>query len=69
MATSLPTEPGFYWWRKNAMRVWRMIQVIDYGGGQLMTYDVETHEWSGRSIDAWREYDVIGEWIAISKPQ
>jgi hypothetical protein len=69
----LPSEEGFYWWRENPERTWRMVQVVDFASSvedkaHLMTYDVQNHSWSGRSLKGWAEYFPIGEWLHVRLP-
>jgi hypothetical protein len=67
----LPTEAGFYWWRENKESAWRMVQAVDFGvedKSQLMTYDVQNHAWSGRSLNAWKAFFPIGEWCHVTEP-
>lgn len=66
--TQLPDKAGFYWWRKNEKDEWRMVQIVDFGGGMLCAYDIEFQKWSGRSMEAWKKHDPSGYWIAIEKP-
>jgi hypothetical protein len=69
--TTLPEAAGFYWWRENKESAWRMVQVVDFGvddKSQLMTYDVQNHAWSGRSLNAWRAFFPIGEWAQVNEP-
>jgi len=71
---TLPTEPGFYWWRTEPRQKWRMVHVRQLGdvrpGGQpyLEACDVEFHRWSGRSLDLWVKFWPVGEWIHCPKP-
>lgn len=67
--TSLPTLPGFYWWRESAAFPYRMVHIIDFGDGRLTSYDVQRAAWGGRSLDAWREHFPIGEWQRILTPE
>lgn len=68
MATNLPTDPGFYWWRKTTLREWRLVQVIDLGAGRLMSFDIECSSFKDRPIEDWEEFEVIGHWQKITKP-
>lgn len=51
ISKQLPTNPGFYWWRLNSEKPWRMVRVVLFGepskSFRLMTYDVQEHEWCG----------------------
>jgi hypothetical protein len=68
----LPEMPGFYWWRETPCREWRMVQIVDYtpkaDRRHLRAYDVEMGDWRGRSIDIWAEFDPVGEWLPVPKP-
>jgi hypothetical protein len=69
----LPSEEGFYWWRENPERTWRMVQVVDFASGvedkaRLMTYDVQNYSWSGRSLKGWADHFPIGEWLHVPMP-
>jgi hypothetical protein len=67
-AFELPTKCGFYWWREDATKDWRLVEVMDFGSGRFMTYDLDECEWSGRSLEIWREGFPIGEWRYIVPP-
>lgn len=69
----LPSEEGFFWWRENPSKAWRMVQVVDFASGvedkaHLMTYDVQNHSWSGRSLRGWADHFPIGEWFHVPLP-
>jgi hypothetical protein len=74
MHPDLPTNAGFFWWRRVATDEWRMIQIVDWNNGghtgtcYLSAYDVEHHDFSGRTMRAWSRFEDIGEWIPIRKP-
>lgn len=58
-----PSATGFYWWRLNADEQWRMVHVVNFGLGIVMTYDVEYQDWGGRSLKAWKDGKIdYGEW-------
>ena len=63
---TLPTQPGFYWWREGTLP-FRMIQVMDLSG-LLAAYDVEKCEFKWRYLKDWQEYAEVGEWIAVPVP-
>jgi len=70
----LPSDEGFFWWRENSGKPWRMVQVVDFSPSLedkafMMTYDVQNHSWSGRSLRAWAMHFPIGEWIHVSPPK
>jgi len=75
MHPNLPTKAGFFWWRKEPSDEWRMIQIVDWSNGEhdgtvyLSAYDVECHDFGGRTMRAWSRFEKIGEWIAIPKPE
>jgi len=70
----LPCGPGFFWWRVSANDDWRMVQIVDFAAGiptaqpHLAAYDVEKHDWSGRTLRIWELHEPIGEWIKCHKP-
>jgi hypothetical protein len=66
--SALPTEPGFYWWRKTASDPWRMVQIIQYGDGSMNAYDVEQQAWHGRALEVWHRAYPTGEWLAVPHP-
>jgi hypothetical protein len=70
----LPAAEGFYWWRETPEKAWRMVQVVDFAASvedksHLMTYDVQNHSWSGRSLKGWADHFPIGEWIHVPLPE
>ena len=75
MHPDLPTKAGFYGWRRVKTDEWRMVQIVDWSNGKydgttyLSAYDVELHDFGGRTMRAWSRFEDIGEWIAIPKPE
>lgn len=70
--TTLPTKPGFYWWRETPADEFRMVQVIDFSEGQLKhlcAYDVQHKAWSGYSFDVWQHHRPVGEWQPVATPE
>jgi len=70
---TLPKEEGFFWWRENEKRDWRMVQIVAFAScnedtRRLMTYDVHQHSWGGRSMKMWADYYPAGQWIPIYPP-
>jgi hypothetical protein len=77
--TTLPTEPGFYWWRQKDTDAWRMVQIINFGDKEkpcLNAYDVEFCSFRGRNLKCWQEWaekgplpEHIGQWVGpLPKP-
>ena len=71
-STTLPTAPGFYWWRKHPQDAFIMIGIRQFGDS-LSAYDLQTGTFSGHGLDAWSDlaktgHRQIGEWIAIPPP-
>jgi len=67
--SELPSKPGFYWWRETEVFPWRVVQLIDFGKGRIMSYDVQKHAWSGRPMTDWVLCAPIGEWVEINEPE
>lgn len=66
--SALPTSAGFYWWRATECDAWRMVQIVDCGNGYLNSYDVQLHNWGGRSMKSWAEWFPVGQWVAVLPP-
>jgi hypothetical protein len=70
---TLPTSPGFFWWRQTAEADWRMIQVVDFGGDfsgpqHLTAYDVMFGSFGGRGLRYWEPHSPVGEWVKVKPP-
>ena len=52
-----------------------MVQIVDWNNGghtgtcYLSAYDVEHHDFGGRTMRAWSRFEDIGEWMPVPKPE
>lgn len=63
---TLPTKPGFYWWRASDIEEWQLVRVSDYGG--LCAYSVDGGGLGGISLCNWTKLYPVGEWIEVKRP-
>lgn len=71
--SAVPMTAGFYWWRTNALHVWRMVHIKDHAEGirakpYLVAYDVSFSSFFGRDLKTWKEFFDVGEWVRVTPP-
>lgn len=75
-STTLPTLPGFYWWRADKLTLWRMLCVseviIPQQSGSVKIHrkadDMNSGAFTGRSLVNWEEHAPVGEWVGPLTP-
>jgi len=65
--TTLPSEPGFYWWRPSNWYGWKVLRVRHFGS-HLNVDDVSEGSYMGRPLNYWEMFHHIGEWVKIEEP-
>ncbi len=66
--TTLPREPGFYWWRTGDWYEWKLIRVR-HRGTHLESDDVSEGAFTGRPLREWTEFAQLGEWVKSEEPK
>ncbi len=66
--TTLPSEPGFYWWRPYDDSKWRMIH-IEPCGTYLGVTDLTGGLYHKARMETFHECSPVGEWVKIEEPK
>ncbi len=70
-STTLPTEPGLYWWRGEEGEQWILIKVwIDDDKDTIFEIiSKESHRQGEMLIGHWEAHMGIGQWLPITPPE
>lgn len=67
--STLPTEPGFYWWRPYLdYPKWRMMR-IEECGSYLGVSDVQGVLYNKAKMEMFERCSPTGEWVKIEEPK
>lgn len=69
MSAELPTEAGFYWWRQDDAKPWKLLRVRGSPGYKPTNVDeLSGNAFFGRPLSHWAEDAPIGQWVRIQQP-